>query len=93
MVVAFLNVVRISTIQTSSLNAPKCIKTTSREEGMYRAVLMDLEPGTMDSVRTGLFGQLFSLDNFTSDTLVPPTIGERSLHQGYRTHRFRFGMW
>ena len=25
------------------------------------------------------------------DTLVLATIGERSLHQGYRTHRFRFG--
>ena len=32
---------------------------------MYRAVLIDREPGTMDSVRPGLFGQLFRLDNFT----------------------------
>lgn len=29
-----------------------------------RAVLMDLEPGTMDSVRTGPFGQIFRPDNF-----------------------------
>uniref|UniRef100_A0A1I8F350 Tubulin domain-containing protein n=1 Tax=Macrostomum lignano TaxID=282301 RepID=A0A1I8F350_9PLAT len=29
-----------------------------------RAVLIDLEPGTMDSVRTGPFGQLFRPDNF-----------------------------
>ena len=29
-----------------------------------RAVLMDLEPGTMDSVRAGRFGQLFRPDNF-----------------------------
>lgn len=29
-----------------------------------RAVLLDLEPGTMDSVRSGLFGQLFRPDNF-----------------------------
>jgi len=29
-----------------------------------RAVLMDLEPGTMDSVRSGPFGQLFRPDNF-----------------------------
>jgi tubulin beta len=29
-----------------------------------RAVLMDLEPGTMDSVRTGPLGQLFRPDNF-----------------------------
>ncbi|KAJ8337155.1 hypothetical protein SKAU_G00383750 [Synaphobranchus kaupii] len=29
-----------------------------------RAVLVDLEPGTMDSVRSGHFGQLFRPDNF-----------------------------
>ncbi|GET93913.1 beta tubulin [Leishmania tarentolae] len=29
-----------------------------------RAVLMDLEPGTMDSVRAGPYGQLFRPDNF-----------------------------
>jgi len=29
-----------------------------------RAVLMDLEPGTMDSVRAGPFGQIFRPDNF-----------------------------
>ncbi|CAI5446104.1 unnamed protein product [Caenorhabditis angaria] len=35
-------------------------------QGKYvpRAVLVDLEPGTMDSVRAGLFGQLFRPDNF-----------------------------
>ena len=29
-----------------------------------RSVLMDLEPGTMDSVRSGPFGQIFRPDNF-----------------------------
>ena len=29
-----------------------------------RAVLVDLEPGTMDSVRSSTFGQLFRPDNF-----------------------------
>ena len=29
-----------------------------------RAVLVDLEPGTMDSVRNGPFGQIFRPDNF-----------------------------
>ena len=29
-----------------------------------RAILMDLEPGVMDSVRAGPFGQLFRPDNF-----------------------------
>ncbi|GBL60598.1 hypothetical protein AVEN_71778-1 [Araneus ventricosus] len=36
------------------------------ECGKYvpRAILLDLEPGTMDSVRSGPFGQLFRPDNF-----------------------------
>jgi hypothetical protein len=29
-----------------------------------RAVLMDLEPGTMDSIRSGTYGQIFRPDNF-----------------------------
>merc|ERR1712184_231573 len=29
-----------------------------------RAVLVDLEPGTMDSVRSGAYGQIFRPDNF-----------------------------
>ncbi len=29
-----------------------------------RAVLVDLEPGTMDAIRGGQFGQLFRPDNF-----------------------------
>ena len=29
-----------------------------------RAILMDLEPGTMDAVRAGPYGQLFRPDNF-----------------------------
>ena len=31
---------------------------------MPRAVLVDLEPGTMDSVRSGPYGSLFRPDNF-----------------------------
>ena len=39
---------------------------TEAQGGRYvpRAVLMDLEPGTMDSVRAGPFGGLFRPDNF-----------------------------
>ncbi len=38
----------------------------SRRTGRYvpRAILMDLEPGTMDSVRSGPYGQVFRPDNF-----------------------------
>ena len=31
---------------------------------MPRAVLVDLEPGTMDSIRSGVMGDLFRPDNF-----------------------------
>uniref|UniRef100_A0A8B9RGH8 Tubulin/FtsZ GTPase domain-containing protein n=1 Tax=Astyanax mexicanus TaxID=7994 RepID=A0A8B9RGH8_ASTMX len=34
-----------------------------------RAVLVDLEPGTMDSVRSGPFGQIFRPDNFVFGNL------------------------
>jgi hypothetical protein len=55
-----------------------------------RAVLVDLEPGTMDSVRAGPYGQLFRPDNvcylfvelystlsLSLDNLVPETTGPR----------------
>uniref|UniRef100_A0A7N9CN54 Tubulin/FtsZ GTPase domain-containing protein n=1 Tax=Macaca fascicularis TaxID=9541 RepID=A0A7N9CN54_MACFA len=35
-----------------------------RRQVRARAVLVDLEPGTMDSVRSGPFGQIFRPDNF-----------------------------
>lgn len=35
-----------------------------------RAILVDLEPGTMDSVRSGPFGQLFRPDNFIFGMLM-----------------------
>lgn len=40
--------------------------TRCDDVGRYvpRAVLMDLEPGTMDSVRSGPYGQIFRPDNF-----------------------------
>uniref|UniRef100_A0A3B4ZNS4 Tubulin beta-4A chain-like n=1 Tax=Stegastes partitus TaxID=144197 RepID=A0A3B4ZNS4_9TELE len=43
-----------------------------------RAILVDLEPGTMDSVRSGPFGQIFRPDNFV---FVKPL-----LHQRYELH-------
>ncbi|XP_077503393.1 tubulin beta chain-like [Amblyomma americanum] len=36
----------------------------ARGKYVPRAILLDLEPGTMDSVRSGPFGQLFRPDNF-----------------------------
>ncbi|KAF4092206.1 hypothetical protein AMELA_G00018300 [Ameiurus melas] len=40
--------------------------TGSYHGGKYvpRAVLVDLEPGTMDSMRSGPFGQIFRPDDF-----------------------------
>ena len=44
-----------------------------------RAMLMDLEPGTMDSVRTSPYGQIFRLDNFFLGNLVPAITGRRGI--------------
>jgi hypothetical protein len=43
-----------------------CVLQNEATGGRYvpRAILMDLEPGTMDSVRAGPFGQIFRPDNF-----------------------------
>ena len=42
----------------------KCFFLFSGGKYVPRAVLVDLEPGTMDSVRSGPFGQIFRPDNF-----------------------------
>uniref|UniRef100_A0A667WL09 Tubulin/FtsZ GTPase domain-containing protein n=1 Tax=Myripristis murdjan TaxID=586833 RepID=A0A667WL09_9TELE len=39
-----------------------------------RAILVDLEPGTMDSVRSGPFGQIFRPDNFVFGKPQPPCV-------------------
>lgn len=41
-----------------------CILLCTGGKYVPRAVLVDLEPGTMDSVRSGPFGQIFRPDNF-----------------------------
>lgn len=48
------------------------IKLSRFAGGKYvpRAVLVDLEPGTMDSVRSGPFGQIFRPDNFVFGKFV-----------------------
>uniref|UniRef100_A0A3P9HFV1 Tubulin/FtsZ GTPase domain-containing protein n=1 Tax=Oryzias latipes TaxID=8090 RepID=A0A3P9HFV1_ORYLA len=46
-----------------------------------RSVLVDLEPGTMESVRSGAFGQLFRPDNFIFDR-CGEQLGQGSLHGG-----------
>ena len=44
--------------------APRYFNEATGGRYVPRAILMDLEPGTMDSVRAGPFGQLFRPDNF-----------------------------
>uniref|UniRef100_A0A8C6TG69 Tubulin/FtsZ GTPase domain-containing protein n=1 Tax=Neogobius melanostomus TaxID=47308 RepID=A0A8C6TG69_9GOBI len=46
-----------------------------------RAVLVDLEPGTMDSVRSGPFGQVFRPDNFVFGKVEQETTGLRATTQ------------
>lgn len=46
-----------------------------------RAILVDLEPGTMDSIRSGPYGQIFRPDNFVFDSLVQGTTGLKDITQ------------
>ena len=51
-----------SLLQLERINV--CYNKASGGKYVPRAVLVDLEPGTMDSVRSGPFGQIFRPDNF-----------------------------
>ena len=53
-------------VTSSDYEFHTCIQSSGSTGGKYvpRAVLVDLEPGTMDSVRSGPFGQIFRPDNF-----------------------------
>lgn len=49
---------------------------------------MDLEPGTMDSVRSGPFGQIFRPDNFVFGEYVEDRRAQGAnynWHKGWRT--------
>lgn len=46
-----------------------CLCVCLAHKYVPRSVLVDLEPGTMDSVRSGAFGQLFRPDNFIFGTV------------------------
>jgi hypothetical protein len=60
-----LPVNRFDRIRASRVNtSTTCCHFVSGGKYVPRAVLVDLEPGTMDSVRSGPFGQLFRPDNF-----------------------------
>lgn len=48
-----------------------CLLFVVAQKYVPRAVLVDLEPGTMDSVRSGPFGQLFRPDNFIFGMWTP----------------------
>ena len=52
--------IKIEEVITQTLTAEQA----SGNKYVPRAVLVDLEPGTMDAVRAGPFGQLFRPDNF-----------------------------
>ncbi|XP_019254955.1 PREDICTED: tubulin beta-8 chain-like [Nicotiana attenuata] len=57
-----------------------------------RAVLMDLEPTTMDSVRSGPYGQIFRLDNLVFDSPVLVTTGPKDTTQTGQNLLTRFSM-
>ncbi|KAK1794874.1 hypothetical protein P4O66_010078, partial [Electrophorus voltai] len=56
------NYVGDSSLQLERINV--YYNEASSHKFVPRAVLLDLEPGTMDSVRSGAFGELFRPDNF-----------------------------
>lgn len=62
------NMDKISTIYYTHLilsqTFPLSLPFLKGNKFVPRAILVDLEPGTMDSVRSGPFGQLFRPDNF-----------------------------
>lgn len=55
-----------SSAPSISFPKPSCKSALVPTGNKYvpRAILVDLEPGTMDSVRSGPFGQIFRPDNF-----------------------------
>uniref|UniRef100_A0A8B9KIA0 Tubulin/FtsZ GTPase domain-containing protein n=1 Tax=Astyanax mexicanus TaxID=7994 RepID=A0A8B9KIA0_ASTMX len=58
-----------------------------------RAVLVDLEPGTMDSVRSGPFGQVFRPDNFVFGVRVGlETTGPKAITQKEQSWWTQFWM-
>uniref|UniRef100_A0A3B5QWT9 Tubulin/FtsZ GTPase domain-containing protein n=1 Tax=Xiphophorus maculatus TaxID=8083 RepID=A0A3B5QWT9_XIPMA len=58
-----------------------------------RAVLVDLEPGTMDSVRSGPFGQVFRPDNFVFGIAVLEITGLRVTTPKEQSWWTRSWMW
>lgn len=58
------------TPSSSELSACRSMSSSVPTGNKYvpRAILVDLEPGTMDSVRSGPFGQIFRPDNFVFGT-------------------------
>uniref|UniRef100_A0A9L0TQW4 Tubulin beta 4A class IVa n=1 Tax=Equus caballus TaxID=9796 RepID=A0A9L0TQW4_HORSE len=54
-----------------------------------RAVLVDLEPGTMDSVRSGPFGQIFRPDNFVFALKMSRTWADQGTLKGRKCARQR----
>ena len=68
--------------RTSGWNAAMCTTTKQQVDAtLSRAILVKLEPGTMDSVRVGPLGQLFRSDSFVLGTdLALETTGRGPLH-------------
>lgn len=42
----------------------------SQQKYVPRAVMVDLEPGTMDSIKSGPYGELFKPDNFVFGNIL-----------------------
>ena len=76
---------------TSSWSASTCTATRP-DRDVYYAILIDLEPGTVDSIRAGLPGQLFRPDNLVFGQIgAGNTLCKGTLHRGCRAHRLCAG--
>uniref|UniRef100_A0A3B3CXI6 Tubulin/FtsZ GTPase domain-containing protein n=1 Tax=Oryzias melastigma TaxID=30732 RepID=A0A3B3CXI6_ORYME len=76
------NYVGDSTLQLDRISV--YYNQASSHKYVPRSVLVDLEPGTMESVRSGAFGQLFRPDNFIFGTLGD---GGLSPHRGQQLNQ------
>jgi hypothetical protein len=68
----FCTLILLTNQRSLQIYKPKTFRTkfhlvATRESGgkyVPRAILLDLEPGTMEAVRSGVYGKLFRPDNF-----------------------------
>lgn len=81
-----------SIINTAGVGLTSKLIRFSGGKYVPRAILVDLEPGTMDSVRSGVYGQLFRPDNFVFGAdfvfseIISPSVRSYFLFKLFTSH-------